>query len=156
MIQQLWTKYRRTGSVNDIQRRPRSRVTTPQQDRQIYLTHLRDRFLPAARTARVTFGIHNRPIHQQTVRNRLKEHRLQTLRARNVPILTARHRRERLQWARRHARFTRADWANILFVDEVRFNLRGSDGRARVYRSESERDADVCLQEVDQYGEDLL
>lgn len=41
---------------------------------------------------------------------------------------------DRLQWARRYVRLTRADWAAILFTDESRFKLFEKDGRYRVYR----------------------
>ena len=46
-------------------------------------------------------------------------------------VLTRRRRQSRLQWARAHLRFTRADWAYVLFSDEACFNVNGNDGRLR-------------------------
>lgn len=151
-IQQLWAKFRRTGSVADIRRRPKGRITTRRQDRYIIVSHLRDRFTPATRTARVTIGTHNRHIHAQTVRNRLRAVGLRARRPRKGPILTRDHRRARLAWARRHFRFTRADWSNVIFVDESRFTLRGADGRVRAYRRRGERNSANCVVQVDKYG----
>ena len=67
-------------------------------------------------------------------------------------VLTDRHRQLRLQWARRHLRYTGADWARVLFTDESKFNLRRSDGRARVYRRRGERFSDNCVRERGQFG----
>ena len=49
-ISRLVRKFQRTGSVEDLPRTPKRRVTTRQQDRYIRLTHLRDRNLTARTT----------------------------------------------------------------------------------------------------------
>ena len=151
-IRKLRAKFRATGRVADLPRRPMGRVTSRAQDRQIVLSHLRNRFLSAAATARQIVGTHARPIHPKTVRNRLKDVGLHARRPLKVPPLTARHRRARLAWARRYLRFTRADWSNVLFVDETRIKLRSADGRVRVYRRREERGAAACVVNQEQMG----
>ena len=138
--------------MKDLPRRPQRRVTTRGQDRYIATSHLRDRRLTARQTARGTVGRHGRRISDQTVRNRLRESGLRARRPYVGLVLTRRHRRLRLDWARRHLRFTRADWGNVLFSDESRFNLRRSDGRTRVFRRRGERYADACVTEKGQFG----
>ncbi|GFX24817.1 transposable element Tcb2 transposase [Trichonephila clavipes] len=63
------------------------------------------------------------------------------LRAR-IPLyripLTQNHRHLRLQWANVH-RSWRADWQQVVFSDESRFNLWYHDGRIRVRRYAGER-----------------
>lgn len=145
----LRSKFRATGRVEDLHRRPRRKITTPQQDRHMLITHLRDRKRNARQTARTTLGTHQRPISDQTVRNRLREHGLNARRPKVGIKLTARHRAVRRGWARRHARFTRAQWANVLFTDESRFTVSGHDGRGRVYRRRGERFAECCVQQRD-------
>ena len=50
-------------------------------------------------------------------------------------ILTNRHRQERLRWCRARLRWRlNNEWSHVLFLDESRFNLSHSDGRARGYR----------------------
>ncbi|GFV58740.1 transposable element Tcb1 transposase [Trichonephila clavipes] len=56
--------------------------------------------------------------------------------------LTANHRRLRLQWAHEH-RAWKADWHQVIFSDESRFNLWDHDGRIRVKRYAGE----CCLPE---------
>jgi hypothetical protein len=75
-IRNLCAKFNHTGSVRDIRRRPRSRVTTRGQERYMILSHLRDSWKSAASTTRQTNGVHGHPISSETVRNRLKEERL--------------------------------------------------------------------------------
>ena len=67
-------------------------------------------------------------------------------------VLTARHRAARLQWAQRHFRWGRQQWARVLFSDESRFNLNHHGGRIRVFRRRGERFADKCLIERDRFG----
>ena len=67
-IVRLMRKYRTTGTVKDLSRRPKRRVTTAVQDRYMTL-HLRDRRQRATETASPTTGIHGRPISGQTVKN---------------------------------------------------------------------------------------
>ncbi|GFV53214.1 transposable element Tcb2 transposase [Trichonephila clavipes] len=52
--------------------------------------------------------------------------------------LTANHRRMRLQWAHEH-RAWQADWHQVIFSDESRFNFWDHGGRIRVKRKASER-----------------
>ncbi|GFX92860.1 transposable element Tcb2 transposase [Trichonephila clavipes] len=69
------------------------------------------------------------------------------LRAR-IPLyripLTQNHRRLRLQWANVH-RSWRADWQQIVFSDESRFNLWYHDGRIRVRRYAGEPHIPECI-----------
>jgi len=67
-------------------------------------------------------------------------------------VLTRKHRQARLEWARAHLRFTRADWANVLFSDETRYNVTSNDGLLRVYRRTHERISENCVVERDRFG----
>ena len=108
------------------------------------LTHLRRRFQTATSSAR-QYGI-----SKQTVLRRLRQAR-KPIRPRRQ-VLTARHRAARLQWAPRHFRWGRQQWARALFSDESRFKLSHHDGRIRVFRRRGERFADNCLIERDRFG----
>ncbi|GFX73155.1 transposable element Tcb1 transposase [Trichonephila clavipes] len=58
--------------------------------------------------------------------------------------LTANHRRLRLQWAHEH-RDWQADWHQVVFLDESRFNLWDHDSRIRVRRFAGERCFPECV-----------
>ena len=114
-IGNLWHQFQQTGTCNvsDLPRQSRGRVTTLQDDRYIRLTHLRDRFRSATVTARSTVGAHGHHISDQRVRNRLRASGIPPHRPYVGPILSARHRRARLAWARAHIRSRRNDWASV-------------------------------------------
>ena len=71
-ILRLVRKFQKTGSVDDLPRTPKRRVTTREQDQYVRLTHPRDRNLSARNTARTTIGKHGRLLSDQTIRNRLR------------------------------------------------------------------------------------
>lgn len=148
-IQALWSKYRQTGSVADRPRRPRRGVTTYRQDRITTLSLLHDRFLNAKMTPRRIVGIHSRTVSSQTVRNRLRIVGIKCRRPEKAPFLINKHKQACLAWSRRHLRFTREDWANILFVNETRIFLNGADGHARIYRRRGERNEECCIKLMD-------
>ena len=134
-IIRLRQRFQQTGGVADRRRPGRPRVTNPRTDRFITLTHLRRRFQTATSSAR-QYGI-----SKQTVLRRLRQAR-QPIRPRRPyvgQVLTARHRAARLQWAQRHFRWGRQQWARVLFSNESRFNLSHHDGRIRVFRRRGER-----------------
>ena len=129
-IIRLHQRFQQTGGLGYRRRPGRPRVTNPRTDRFITLTHLRCRFQTATSSAR-QYGI-----SKQTVLRRLKQAR-QPIRPRRPyvgQVLTARHRAARMQWAQRHFRWGRQQWARALFSDESRFNLSHHDGQIPVFR----------------------
>ena len=91
-IIRLRQRFQQTGVVADRRKPDRPRVTNPQMDRFITLTHLRRRFQTATSSAR-QYGI-----SKQTVLSRLRQAR-QPIRPRRPyvgQVLTARHRAARM------------------------------------------------------------
>ena len=140
-----------SGQMANMVRRSRGRVTTQVQDNGIRTRHLRNRRLPATRTAAVTIGSHNRPINAHTVIRRLQERGIRARRPYVGPVLTRRHRQARLQWCHAHRRWLVRQWNQVLFSDESRFTLEKADGRVRIYRRVGERYSDACVTEVDRF-----
>ena len=132
-------------------RRSRGRVTTQVQDNRIRTRHLRNRRIPATRTAAVTIGSSNRSISAHTVMRRLRERGIRARRPYVSPILTRRHRQARLQWCHAQRRWLACQWNQVLFSDESRFTLEKADGRVRVYRRIGGRYLDACVTEVDRF-----
>ena len=150
-ISRLWQKFQQTGSVENLPRRSRGRVTSRVQDNIIRTTHLRNRRQQATTTAAVTIGTHDRPISPQTVINRLREHGIRAHRSYVGPVLTPRHRQARLRSCAIRRRWTMREWSQVLFTDESRFTLQKTDGRVRVYRRRGERYTDACVTEADRF-----
>lgn len=100
--------------------RPRLTTLTQRQDRHIIRQHLHDWFATATQTARQTIGIHRRPVSDDTVRCRLADHNLKCRRPVKGPVLTQRHRDERLRWAttRRNSTLIKAYIAHQLLMEK--------------------------------------
>ena len=82
---------------------------------------------------------------ENTIRNRLRAAGLKARGTLKAAKLTRQHRRRRLEWARRHLRFTLRQWDTVLFTDECRIQLSRPDGRQRVWRRRNERFRDLCV-----------
>ena len=149
-VVRLVRRVRQTGSVSDRPRPGQPRVTSRRQDVFIRQRHLRDRTVTTQSTAPLVIGTRGRPIHRRTVSRRLREFNIRCYRPYRGPILTRRHRLNRVNWARNHQRAF--NWRQVVFSDESRFNLHHNDGRMRVYRRRGERFADPAVIERDRYG----
>lgn len=148
-VSRLLQRFRQTGGTADRPRSGRPRVTTPMEDRHIRTIHLRNRFVTATSTAATALGHH---ISQRTVLRRLRAAGIRAYRPFRGMALTARHRLDRLRWARRVRLWQVREWQRVLFTDESRFKLFRNDGRERVYRRQGERLAPACIREVQPFG----
>ena len=123
-IIRLRQRFQQTGGVVDRRRPSRPRVTNPQTDRFITLRHLRRLFQTATSSAK------QYSISKQILLSHLRQAR-QPIRPRRPylgQVLTASHWAAHLQWAQRHFRLERQQWAQVLFSDKSRFNLSHHDG----------------------------
>ncbi|GFS85606.1 transposable element Tcb1 transposase [Trichonephila clavipes] len=60
-------------------------------------------------------------------------------------MLTAVHRRRRLEFARQYSSWTSTEWRHVAFSDESRFMLHRTDGRWRIRRETSERNPPATI-----------
>ncbi|GFT16508.1 transposable element Tcb1 transposase [Trichonephila clavipes] len=81
----------------------------------------------------------DRPVVEKTTTSCLAEGHLGSRRPLRVLPLTPTHRRLRLEWCHARGNWTAAEWNQVAFSDESRFNLSSDDNRARVWRPRGER-----------------
>lgn len=91
-------------------------------------------------------------ISERTVRRTLRQMGFSSRRPHRVPLLSAKNRKLRLQFAQAHRNWTREDWKNVAWSDESRFLLRHSDGRVRIWRQQHESMHPSCLVSTVQAG----
>ncbi len=88
-------------------------------------------------TTRYNQGMQN-TISKRTTHRTLKQMRYSSRRPHRVPLLSAKNRKQRLQFTQAQQDWTIEDWKNVVWSDESRFLLRHSDGRVRIWRKEHE------------------
>ena len=135
VIVRLKKRFQATNNVQERPRLGRSKKTTPREDRFIRRQALQHR----RTTSRVIRGqlrtATNTNVSERTIRNRLHHVQLRSRRLAVRPLLT----RALLAWSSRHLRWTRRDWAKVLFRPESRFSMFHSDWRCRVRKREGVR-----------------
>jgi transposase len=98
----------------------RKRITSATTDRFICRQALENPQVSSYRLAGnlVSSGVH---ISKDTVRRRLKEKGVTSVKPVRKPALTAVMRKKRLDWCKRHAHWTVEDWNKVCFSDESTF-----------------------------------
>ena len=134
-------KFANTGETGRKKGTGPKRKTTKADDRFMKQQCIENRFLTAVdiqveHIARggVDIGVH-------TVRRRLREGGLWARGPAKKPFLNARMRNARFEW-------TSTDWENVIFSDESKFDLFGSDGMQYVRRRSGERVKANCIQKT--------
>ena len=149
VIVRLIQRYTATGRVQERRRSSRAKKTNPREDRLIEQA-LETRTASSSIIRRHVKVAAN--ISQQTIGNRLHGFDLRSRRPAVRPRLTPTHWAARRAFCRRHVRWTRHQWSQVLFSDESRFTMNHNDGRLRVWRRPGQRFIDATVQEKVAFG----
>jgi transposase len=77
-------------------------------------------------------------VSPQTIRRVLKRNGLDARIKRKKPLLKKTHRKRRLEFAKKYAKWTVEDWGKVIWSDESKFMIHGSDGRKYCWRRPGE------------------
>lgn len=117
-----------------VERRGRPKVTTPLIERRIEREAKTDPKIGSN-------GIKQKlriDISSRTIRRRLTDCNLLGRVARKVPLLSATNIKKRIEFANHHLDGNDKNWKNILWSDETKINMFGSDGRLYVRRPKNQ------------------
>src|SRR5436189_115219 len=106
----------------------------------------------AAQITQILQEITNQSLTSQTTRNHLKNAGLKAVVKAKKPVLTKRHRKERLDFALAHQDWTVEDWKTVVWSDETKINRLGSDGRIWVWKKDGEGLSDRLVKETKKFG----
>ena len=99
---------------------------------------VRDKLETAVRVKKALFEDFSLDVSVQTVRRALREHGLVAIEKPRKPLLTKRHQKLRLEWAKAHQYWTMDDWKRVVWSDETKINRFGSDGRSWAWKGAGE------------------
>jgi transposase len=113
-------RFAKSGSYEDAKLTGRPRKTTKTDDQHIVIAMKRKRDITAAKI-KEDLGLN---IHEQTVRNRIRESgEFQSYWTMKKPWVSEKNRKKRLQWAQEHLNWTEKDWRSVIWSDESPFTL---------------------------------
>ena len=144
-VVRLLQKYRKMGTVNREKGRGRKKLSTAAEDRFLVRMSLKNRRASSTDLKRAWQESSGVNVTSRTVRNRLLAAGLAARRPRKKPLLTKAMRQARLKWAREHSAWTVDQWNTVIFSDESKFNLHGSDGVQFVRRRSGEEYHPSCI-----------
>lgn len=144
-VSRILTRNLQTGDVARKRGTGLKRVSTPAQDRILKRLCLSDR-RAGSNDLKLAWKEHGGvSASARTVRKRLFDLGLKAYRPRKKPLLTTSMKKKRLAWAKEHSNWTIQQWERVIFSDESKFNLHGSDGKQYVRRRSSETYHPDCI-----------
>ncbi len=132
--------FKKDGTATISQRHPgRPRKLTPRQE------CLLMRRVEENRQTGVTISC-------DTIRRTLQRNGMHGCRPRKKPLLKPRHKKARLEFARAHAVKDEDYWDSILWSDETKINVFGTDGFKTVWRRKGEEYKEKCMVPTVKHG----
>ena len=98
----------------------------------------------------------NKSVTSQTVRNYLKSNDFKSRAARRKPLIAKKNRKARLNFAKKYKDKSESYWHSILFSDETKIKLFGSDGRQKIWRKPGKALEEINLNPTVKHGGSLM
>lgn len=133
-VQYTIEHYGNTGTVKNIPRSGRPKILNDRHERHILREIKKTPKNSATKIAKDLENELNVKCSAETVRNVLRRHNYHARSCRKKPFISARNKSKRLQYATEHVKKNQAFWNNVIFSDESKYNIHGSDGRQKVWR----------------------
>ncbi len=124
-----YKKIKKDGTATISQRRPgRPRKLTPRQERLLMRRVEENRHASSLQLSKEVESQTVVTISHDTIRRTLQRNGMHGCHPRKKPLLKPRHKKARLEFARAHADKDEDYWDSILWSDETKINVSGTDG----------------------------
>lgn len=140
------------GTCENVSRKIRPRKSTPATDRQMVRLSKADPRKTAADIRNEVFTGNESGLSVRTVRRRLNEAGLLGRIPRKKPFLSEDNRCRRLAFARRYRDWSLREWKNVLWTDETKITLYGSDGKKYIRRPKNKEFDPKYTESTRKYG----
>lgn len=127
-------KKEESGTTETKARSGRPKKLDSRQQRSIITQISKNPFLSAQQLATDVASTSGTTVSSQTIRNILHKAQLRGRIPRKKPFISEVNRQKRLQFAKDYVDKPVEFWKNVIFSDESKFNIFGSDGRKYVWR----------------------
>ncbi len=138
--------FKKDGTATISQSRPgRPRKLTPRQERLLMRTVEENQHASSLQLSKEVESQTGVTISRDTIRRTLQRNGMHGCRPRKKPLLKPRHKKARLEFARAHADKDEDYWDSILWSDETKINVFGTDGFKTVWRRKGEEYKEKCM-----------
>ncbi len=138
--------FKNDGTATISQRRPgRPRKLTPRQERLLMRRVEENRHASSLQLSKEVESQTGVTISRDTIRRTLQRNGMHGWRPRKKPLLKPRHKKARLEFARAHADKDEDYWDSILWSDETKINVFGTDGFKTLWRRKGEKYKEKCM-----------
>ena len=128
-IVRLKKKYQETGKVENKKRTGRPCKLNDRNERTIIRRLINGECSNAIQLQKSLKTNDEIEVSSNTVRRALQKNGLVARVKRKKPLLSKKHREKRLKFAKRYKDWTISDWNKVVWSDESKFQIFGSDGR---------------------------
>ena len=152
IVHHMIAKYKSTKCIGNLIGRRRQRKTTAHLDRVIQ-REIKTNRRKSALTVKTELQTElNITVSESTIRRRAHEIGLYGRVAGKKPLVTKANRGKRVRYARKHQEKPLGFWNSVLWSDESKFNLFGSDGKVMVWRTPKEEYNSTCTVPTVKHG----
>ncbi len=145
--------FKKDGTATISQRRPgRPQKLTPRQERLLMRTVEENRHASSLQLSKEVESQTGVTISHDTIRHTLQRNGMHGCRPRKKPLLKPRHKKARPDFARAHADKDEDYWDSILWSDETKINVFGTDGFKTVWRRKGEEYKEKCMVPTVKHG----
>ena len=144
-VAKIIQNFKKNGTVKPASKRSgRPKKITERMARLVTRKVLQDRRKSASKLAQDVSEATGSTVSAQTIRRTLHSSKLHGRQPRRKPLLKKRHKDARLKFAKAHQTKDQTFWDKILWSDETKINIFGSDGEQKVWRRNGEAYAEGC------------
>jgi transposase len=128
-IQKIIKRTKETNSFKEKPRTGRPPKLSEREKRFLVKILKKKEATTASGISKVLKTFHNIQVSRKTVARTLKSFGFSSRIKKKKPKLTEKHKKSRLDWAKKHESWTSEEWKNVIWSDESKFNLLNSDGK---------------------------
>ena len=133
-VHNIIKRYKNLKTVENKPKVANNKIFTEAEERLLVRKVKANPFLSAPKLATIAENELGKKSSVQTIRNVLIKAGLNGRKARKKPLISKRNQTIRLNFANEHLSKDFSFWKNVLFTDESKFNIFGSDGTPMVWR----------------------
>ncbi|GFV15512.1 transposable element Tc1 transposase [Trichonephila clavipes] len=133
-VQKIIGRFKSDGLIENKSGRGRKSILSDVAKRKVLKDIKIDPKLSAVKLAAETSRIMGRSVSAETVRNVIRHAGYSSRVARKKPFISLQNQKKRLEFTKTHQLKTDNFWKKVIFSDESKFNIFGSDGRRTVWR----------------------